>query len=120
LTSTPDTIALGASATLTWSAPAATSCTTSGAFGEGTVATSGTQTPTPTSAGIYNFIITCVDAASVAHTTSVPLTVTTPALEPVDGGGDGGGGAFPLLGLALLAGTLGHSLMRKHPFKDAA
>jgi uncharacterized repeat protein (TIGR03803 family) len=120
LTSAPDSIGLGASATLTWSSPTAASCTGGGAFGDVTIATSGSQTVTPTAAGIYNYIVTCLDGANVPHTTSVSLTVTTPAAQPVDGGGDGGGGSFPLLGLALLAGTLGHSLMRKHLFKDAA
>jgi uncharacterized repeat protein (TIGR03803 family) len=120
LSSAPDTIALGGTATLNWTAPTAASCTSGGAFGDGTIATTGSRSVTPTSAGIYNYIVTCLDGASVPRTTSVSLTVTTPALEPVDGGGDGGGGSFPLLGLALLAGTLGHSLMRKHLLKDAA
>jgi uncharacterized repeat protein (TIGR03803 family) len=120
LTSTPDSIQLGASATVTWSSPGATTCTQSGAFGDNTVAASGSQTVTPTNAGIYNYILNCTDAAGVIRNTSVSLSVTTPDAKPIDGGGDGGGGAFPLLGLALLAGTLGHSLMRKHLFKDAA
>jgi uncharacterized repeat protein (TIGR03803 family) len=120
LTSTPDTIALGASSTVAWTSSGAASCASAGNFGDATVALTGSQTVTPTSAGIYNYVITCTDGAGVAHSASVPLVVNAAALEPIDAGGDGGGGSFPILGLALLAGTLGLSLVRKHFPKDAA
>ena len=125
LAASPETISIGATTTLTWSSPTAATCTTAGGT-DGTgwgdsIATSGTLTLTPPSAGIYNYLLTCTDGAGVNRTTSAQVTVTTPALQPVDGGGDGsGGGAFPLLGLALLGGTLAYSLMRKHFSKDVA
>ena len=75
----------------------------------------GSLTLTPTAAGIYNYILTCTDAAGVARNASVQVVVRTPALQPVDGGNDGsGGGAFPVAGLALLALALAASLHRKH------
>jgi uncharacterized repeat protein (TIGR03803 family) len=124
ISATPDSIALGSTTTLTWAAPSATSCATSGGTnGTGwadSIATSGTLTLTPPTAGIFNYIITCTDAAAVGRTASVQVVVTTPALQPVDGGGDGsGGGGFPLLGLAMLGGALATSLVRKHFSKVA-
>jgi uncharacterized repeat protein (TIGR03803 family) len=94
-------IAYGASATLSWSSPTATSCTAGGAWSD-TIGTSGTLSVTPTAVGIYNYTVTCTDAASVARTATAALQVNAPALQPVDGGGSGGGGALTIPALLLL------------------
>jgi uncharacterized repeat protein (TIGR03803 family) len=101
-------IAFGGSATLTWSSPTAATCTAGGAWSD-TVGTSGTLTVTPTSVGIYNYTLTCTDAAGVARSASAALQVNAPALQSVDAGQSGGGAlSIPAL---LLLGAL--SLRRK-------
>ncbi len=118
MTSTPDSISLGASATISWTAPAATKCTTSGnAWTNEDVAITGSRTVTPVAASISTFILTCTDGAGIAHTASVPLVVTTQAAAPIDAGGSGGG-SMSLASLALLAGALAVSLLRRHFSKD--
>jgi uncharacterized repeat protein (TIGR03803 family) len=94
-------IAFGGSATLTWSSPTATGCTTGGAWID-TVGTSGTLAVTPPSVGIYTYTLTCTDGAGVLRTASAGLQVTAPAQEPVDAGGSGGGGALSIPVLLLL------------------
>jgi uncharacterized repeat protein (TIGR03803 family) len=94
-------IAFGGTATLTWSSPTAASCTTGGAWTD-TVGTSGTLSVTPTSVGIYNYTLTCTDGAGVLRTASAGLQVNAPALQPVDAGGSGGGGALSIPVLLLL------------------
>jgi uncharacterized protein (TIGR03118 family) len=66
-------VTLAQSATLTWSSTGATSCTASGAW-NGAMATSGTQTVTPTSAGSDAYTLECGGVSMTAT-----LTVTAPA-----------------------------------------
>lgn len=94
-------IDFGGSATLTWSSPTAASCTASGSWVDA-VGTSGTLAVTPTSVGIYTYLLTCTDGAGVLRTASAALQVRAPALQPVDAGGSGGGGALSLPALLLL------------------
>jgi uncharacterized repeat protein (TIGR03803 family) len=94
-------IAYGASATLTWSSPSAASCITGGAWAD-TVAVSGTLSVTPAAVGIYTYTLTCTDGAGVVRTATAALQVNAPALQPVDAGGSGGGGALSLPALLLL------------------
>jgi uncharacterized repeat protein (TIGR03803 family) len=94
-------IAFGASATLTWSSPTATSCTAGGAWTD-TIATSGTLAVTPTAVGIYTYTLTCTDGPGVVRTATAALQVNAPALQPVDAGRSGGGGALSSLALLLL------------------
>jgi uncharacterized repeat protein (TIGR03803 family) len=94
-------IAFGASATLTWSSPTATTCTAGGAWSN-TIGNSGTQVVTPVSVGIYNYTLTCTDGAGVVRTASTALQVNAPALKAVDAGGSGGGGALSIPALLLL------------------
>lgn len=94
-------IAIGASATLTWSSPTATGCSTGGAWTD-TVAVSGTLSVTPAAVGIYTYTLTCTDAAGVVRTAVAALQVNAPALQPVDAGGSGGGGALSIPALLLL------------------
>jgi uncharacterized repeat protein (TIGR03803 family) len=103
---TPARITTGQTSTLDWSAPGQATCTTDGAWND-TVGTAGTKQLTPTVAGIYNYVLICTDGAGVVRNAYASLAVSAPAQLPVDGGGDGsGGGAFSLLGLALLGGSL--------------
>ncbi|MEP7311715.1 MAG: choice-of-anchor tandem repeat GloVer-containing protein [Pseudomonadota bacterium] len=101
---TPESIALGASATLAYSSPTAATCLASAAWTD-TITNTGTKVLTPTTPGIYSYVLTCTDAASVTRNAYASLVVNAPAAEPVDGGGDGGGGALSLLALALLGCT---------------
>ncbi|HXC58632.1 MAG TPA: choice-of-anchor tandem repeat GloVer-containing protein, partial [Steroidobacteraceae bacterium] len=94
-------IDVGASATLTWSSPTASTCTTGGAWSD-TVGTSGSLAVTPASAGIYTYTLTCTDGASVVRTASTAVRVKAPAAQPVDAGGSGGGGALSIPALLLL------------------
>lgn len=94
-------IAFGASATLTWSSPTAASCAAGGAWTD-TVGTSGSLSVTPTAVGIYTYTLTCTDGAGVARVATAALQVNAPALQPVDAGGSGGGGALSIPALLLL------------------
>lgn len=113
LSTSQDSIVLGAPVTLTWSSPTATACTAAGAWADTTVATSGTLAVTPTAAGIYTYILSCVDGANVTRNAYAALTVTTPAAQPVDGGGTGGGGALGGAALALLGGALAFTVRQR-------
>lgn len=77
--SSPSTITLGQSTTLTWSSTHATSCTASGAW-SGTEAMSGTATETPSAAGTATYTLTCVGAGGSANSSAM-LTVNAPASQ---------------------------------------
>jgi uncharacterized repeat protein (TIGR03803 family) len=94
-------IAYGGSATLSWSSPTASTCTAGGAWTD-TIGTSGSLSVTPTTVGIYTYTLACTDGASVVRTATAALQVNAPALQPVDGGGSGGGGALSVPALLLL------------------
>jgi hypothetical protein len=64
------------------------------------MATSGTQTLTPTAAGTDIYTLTCSNAVGASAASSVSLTVTAAASS----GGGGGGGAVDVLTLLGLAG----------------
>jgi len=109
----PESITLGASATLSWSSPTASNCSSSEGWID-TIGTSGTSKVTPASAGIFNYAISCTDAAGVTRYARVALSVTTPPATSVDGGKSvGGGGAFGLLSLLLLGGASGAAVRRR-------
>jgi hypothetical protein len=103
LTLASSTIVSGASTTITWSSSNASGCTASGNWG-GTLATSGSQTVSPTAAGTDIYTLACSNAAGTSPSTSVTLSVTA---APASGGG--GGGA---LGLTTLFGLMGMCLER--------
>ncbi len=111
LTSTASSIVLGASMTLTWSSVSATSCTASGAW-SGTMATSGTQTVTPTAAGTDTYTLTCSNAGGASSPSSVTLTVTSAAPPPAS---HSGGGALDVLTLLSLAGIGVARILRLRP-----
>jgi len=99
LTLAASSIIVNTSTTLTWSSANATSCMASGTW-SGTMATSGTQTLTPTAAGTDIYTLTCSNAVGASAASSVSLTVTA----ATSSGGGGGGGALDVLTLLGLAG----------------
>jgi hypothetical protein len=79
----PSSITLGSSSTLSWSSTSVTSCVAGGAW-SGAVATTGTQTVTPTAAslsipGFLVYTITCQNSAGTMVTGNATLIVTYPA-----------------------------------------
>ena len=75
LTAAPTAIAVGQSATLTWSSNPGTSCTASGGW-SGTQPATGTAEVTPTATGAITYTLTCSGAAFTGSATqSVTLTV---------------------------------------------
>jgi len=97
----PSTVAIGASATLSWSSESATGCTASGAW-NGAEATGGSLTVTPTVAGALSYSIACTGSGGTTNAEAT-LMVNGIANPGGGGGGGGGGGAFDLLTLAALA-----------------
>lgn len=77
LTSNTPAIALGSSATLSWSAVNATSCAASNAW-TGSFAVSGSLTVTPTALNESDYTLTCTGSGGTAVMT-YPLQVETPA-----------------------------------------
>jgi hypothetical protein len=99
LTLATTSVVVGNSTTLTWSDVGATSCTASGAW-TGTLATSGTQTVSPTAAGTSVYSLTCANAAGPSAASQATLTAT--AASTSGGGGGGELDSMTLLGLATL------------------
>jgi hypothetical protein len=90
-------ITVGGSTTLTWSSVNAGACTASGSW-SGAQPTSGTQTISPTAAGVATYTLACANAAGSSPASSVTVTVNPAS-------GHGGGGSLDwatVLGLALL------------------
>ncbi len=112
----PDSLTLGASATLSWSAPNQASCTTAGAWSD-TVSTSGTKVQTPASVGIYNYALSCTDGVGVTRHAFAQLLVSAPPAQSVDGGATGSAGALGWWSMAMLAGVAGYRFRRR--FKPA-
>ncbi|HEY2677159.1 MAG TPA: S8 family serine peptidase, partial [Steroidobacteraceae bacterium] len=103
LTLANSSITVGGSTTLTWSSANNQGCTAGGgsAGWSGPVASSGTQTLTPTAVGMDTYTLFCTNIVSGASpTASVKLTVSAAAAS----GGSHGGGA---LGLYSVFGLLG-------------
>lgn len=78
ITPNPATVALGQSATLSWSSTNATGCVASGAW-SGNQATSGTASVTPTAAGANLYTLACTGTGG---TSSASATVTATAVVP--------------------------------------
>jgi hypothetical protein len=100
-------IVAGSSATITWSSANATGCTASGGW-SGALATSGTQSETPTAAGTDTYTLTCANAAGSSTASSVSLTVTAPSSSH-------GGGDLDVLTLLGLAGVGVARILRLRP-----
>jgi sugar lactone lactonase YvrE len=74
----PSSIAVGASALLTWSSTNATSCVAGGAW-SGAQNVSGTLSVSPTTAGPYSYTLSCTGAGGTSPVSSVVLNVTAPS-----------------------------------------
>jgi hypothetical protein len=101
LTLASSSIIVGSSTTLTWSSANNQGCTASGSW-SGALASSGTQTVTPTAVGTDTYTLFCTNGLGASPPTSVTLSVTSAAPPPATGGGGGGG-----LGLGTLLGLFG-------------
>jgi hypothetical protein len=102
LTLASSSIQAGSSTTITWSSTHATSCTASGSW-SGSLATSGSQTLTPSSAGTDTYSLSCSNAVGASPAASVTLTVT--AARSSGGGALGTLSLFGLVGLWFLTLT---------------
>ncbi len=80
LSAAPETLALGASSTLSWTSSNALGCTASGAW-SGARPPSGTETITPTATGSQSYTLSC--AGNGGATGSDTVTVTVQAAGPV-------------------------------------
>jgi hypothetical protein len=107
LTLASSSIVVGSSTTITWSSANNQGCTASGSW-TGGVASTGTQTVTPTAAGTDTYTLICTNGLGPSPPTSATLSVTSAAPPPATSSG-GGGGA---LGLATLLGLLAMCLER--------
>jgi hypothetical protein len=102
LTLASSSITMGSSTTLTWSSANNQGCTASGSW-TGAMASTGSQTVTPTAVGTDTYTLLCTNVVTGASpATSVTLSVK--AAAPAASSGGGGGGA---LGVATLLGLLG-------------
>jgi hypothetical protein len=77
LTLSTNSIVIPNSATISWSASNAASCTASGSW-SGPLPTSGSQLLTPSTSGPENYALTCSNAIGAAAATPVTLDVTAP------------------------------------------
>jgi hypothetical protein len=111
LTLAASSIVVGGSTAITWSSVNATGCTASGSW-SGALATSGTQTLTPTAVGTDPYTLTCANTAGSSAASSVTLTVTA---KP----SSGGGGGLNVLALLGLAGIWAASRRRLRPRETA-
>lgn len=100
----PAAIAVGDTATLTWSSMNADTCAASDAW-SGAVATSGTQTLRATAAGTFTYTLTCTGAGGSANG-AVILTVTSEKVTVTAKSGGGGAFGWPALALLALIGLL--------------
>jgi subtilisin family serine protease len=98
LTLAASSVAVGSSTTISWTSVDATSCTASGSW-TGPLATSGSQTISPTAVGTSTFTLTCLDATGTSKESTVTLTATA---APASSGGGGELGSLMLFGLAAL------------------
>ncbi len=94
----PTSIAVGQSATVTWSSTNATSCTASGSW-SGAQATSGTLSVSPTASGTASYALACTGAAGTANGTA---TLTVSAAPPASTHGGGAMGLWELVALSML------------------
>lgn len=112
----------GSSATITWDAPAGSTCTRIG----GTLAWTGDTTgpgslEVKPAAGVYTYGLSCKDADDGNEATTetvrqafVAIVVNAPPLRPVDGGG--GAGSLSLLWLLAIAALLISRITKENRF----
>jgi hypothetical protein len=81
LTLGSSSVAVGSSTTLAWSAVSATGCTASGAW-SGPLATSGSETITPSYVGPQDYTLSCSNAGGPSAAASVTLNATPQTVVP--------------------------------------
>ncbi len=117
----PTSIALGSSATVSWSTTDSTACTASGGL-NGAEPVSGSQRVTPAATGTVTYAFSCSGAGgTVTHAvtlTVTPATVVSQIFGHVNGGG-GGFGAVDFLALGGLT-VLGLARRRRRLFAAMA
>ncbi len=112
LTLASSSIVTGSSTTITWSSANTTGCTASGSW-SGALASSGSQTVSPTAVGSDTYSILCSNVAGNSPATATTLSVTAAAPPASSGGGGGGGlGLESLLGLFALVWARAQHLLR--------
>jgi hypothetical protein len=100
LTASAASVTMGNSVTLTWASLNTSSCTASGGW-SGTLATSGSQSVSPTGVGTATtYTLTCSNAVSSANSSVSVNVLAVPAPAP----SHSGGGGFDVLTLVALAG----------------
>jgi Subtilase family len=100
-------IVSGSSTTISWSSANTTGCTATGSW-SGAMATSGSQSLTPTAQGTDTYTLACANATGASPAASIKLTVTAPASS-------GGGGGLDMLSLLGVAGIGAARFFRLRP-----
>jgi hypothetical protein len=114
LTLAANSVTVGGSTTITWSSASATSCTGSGSW-SGPLATSGSQTLTPSAAATDTYMLTCANDGGSSQPSSVNLTVAAAASTSPSFTGHSGGGGLDILALLGLAGMGAARFFRLRP-----
>jgi hypothetical protein len=107
LTLSSSSITVGGSSTITWASANTTGCSASGSW-SGSLASSGSQTLTPTAAGTDTYTLVCANVAGSSPATSATLTVAAAASSH-------GGGA---LGVPALLSLAALRLMRRRKERE--
>jgi hypothetical protein len=96
LTFSASSITVGSSATLTWSSLNTSGCTATGSW-SGSLASSGSQSVTPSAVGSQTYTLTCLNAQGSASSSATLSAVAAPAAH------SGGGAMDEVTVLTLLA-----------------
>ena len=117
LTLASSSVAVGASTTLTWGSANTTGCTASGNW-SGALASSGTQTVTPSAAGTNTYSLICTNAAGNSPAASVTLTVTAASSSSSGGSSNSVSSSHSgAIGLPTLLGLMALLLMRRRSLR---
>jgi Subtilase family len=130
LTATATSVVAGNPITLTWSSANATSCTAAGSW-SGALATSGSQSVTPATAGTDSYSLTCANATGSSAASAVSVTVTaaassttgtttTATTTAATSSGGGGGGSLEWAALVALASLVLARFYRAQPTRQTS
>ena len=107
LSASATSVTAGTAVTLTWTSYNTTGCTAAGTW-SGSLASSGTQSVTPSAAGSYAYTLTCTNSVGTSSASSVTLTVTAATSTTTSTSSSGGGSSSWI----LLLGLAGFSVAR--------